>query len=126
MVKNIKLVAMGSIGTSMILGAVGQMFIKKGLNSLGNLEFSKGLFTSYVKIFFSPLVVVGLFTYFIGVFFWLYGLSKVDLSFAFPFVSLSYVLVFLLSWWVLGEELSMLRWTGLCVICLGVLLVGKS
>jgi len=120
------MLAMVCIITSMILGAVGQICIKRGLNLLGNIEFSSGLIVSYAKIFFSPYVLTGLFIYFIGVFFWLYGLSKVELSFAFPFVSLSYVLVFLLSWFALGESIPLLRWIGLMTICVGVFLVAKS
>ena len=126
MLTEIKLIALAFISMSMILGAVGQIFIKKGLNYLGGLDFSAGLVVTYLKIFLSPFVIIGISIYFIGVFFWLYGLSKVELSFAFPFVSLSYVLVFLLSWFFLGENIPLLRWVGLLTICIGVLLVGRS
>jgi len=121
-----KLTALAFISTSMILGAVGQLFIKKGLNYLGGLDFSSGILATYLKIFLSPFVITGIGIYFVGVFFWLYGLSKVELSFAFPFVSVSYVLVFLLSWFFLGESIPLLRWIGLATICCGVFLVGRS
>jgi drug/metabolite transporter (DMT)-like permease len=111
---------------SIIMGAAGQLFIKQGLNNLGGLDFSTGLVSAYMKIFLSPLIFLGILIYFLGVFFWLYGLSKVDLSFAFPFVSLSYVFVFLFSWWFLGENIPLLRWIGVLTICLGVFLVAKS
>jgi drug/metabolite transporter (DMT)-like permease len=111
---------------SILLGSVGQIFIKKGLNNLGSLDFSMGLIGSYSRIFLSPLIIFGIVIYFFGVFFWLYGLSKIELSFAFPFVSLSYILVFILSWFLLGENISLLRWVGLATICLGVFLVGRS
>lgn len=123
---NIKMIALAFISMSMILGAVGQLFIKKGLNYLGALDFSSGIVATYIKIFFSPFVMAGISIYFVGVFFWLYGLSKVELSFAFPFVSLSYVLVFLMSWAFLGETIPMTRWLGLLTICVGVFLVGRS
>jgi drug/metabolite transporter (DMT)-like permease len=115
-----------SLFSSIFLGVVGQVFIKKGLNIIGNLDFSRELVGSYLKIFFSPLVIVGISLYFLGVFFWLYALSKVDLSFAFPFVSLSYILVVLFSWLLLGESISYLRWAGVFVICIGVFLITKS
>jgi len=105
---------------------LGQVWIKKGINNLGQLDFSSALINTYLKVFLSPYVLLGIFVYYIGVFFWLYALSKVDLSFAFPFVSLSYVLVFFLSWWFLGEHISILRWIGIMTICFGVLIVGKS
>jgi drug/metabolite transporter (DMT)-like permease len=110
----------------MVLGVAGQLFIKKGLNLLGNINFASGIVSSYARIFFSPFVFIGISVYFLGVFFWLYALSKVDLSFAYPFVSLSYILVVFSSWWLLGESISMVRWTGILAICLGVFLISRS
>lgn len=121
-----KSISIFCILTSIFMGAIGQVWIKKGLNSLADLNFTSGIITSYLKIFLTPYVVLGLTVYALGVFFWLYGLSKVPLSFAFPFVSLSYVLVFLLSGYYLGEQITMLRWTGLATICVGVLIVSMS
>jgi drug/metabolite transporter (DMT)-like permease len=114
-----------SLFSSIFLGVVAQVFIKRGLNSLDALDFSR-VVESYVRVLFSPFVLVGLLLYFLGVFFWLYTLSKVELSFAFPFIGLSYVLVVLFSWVVLGESISYLRWIGVVVICLGVFLVSRS
>jgi len=115
-----------SLLISMFLGVIGQVFIKKGLTSLGSLDFSTALIRSFMKIFFSPFVILGISLYFLGVFFWLYALSKVDLSFAYPFVSVSYVLVVLLSWFMLGENISLLRWVGVVLICSGVFLISRS
>ena len=126
MTSDIKFSALTFILVSTILGAVGQIFIKRGLNHLGTLDISSGIVLMYLKIFLSPLVIAGIGTYFLGVFFWLYGLSKVELSFAFPFVSLSYVFVFLLSMFFLGESIPLMRWIGLLTICLGVVLVGRT
>lgn len=126
MFKDVKSLSILCIFVSIIIGALGQVWIKKGINNLGQLDFSSALINTYLKVFLSPYVLLGIFVYYIGVFFWLYALSKVDLSFAFPFVSLSYVLVFFLSWWFLGEHISILRWIGIMTICFGVLIVGKS
>jgi drug/metabolite transporter (DMT)-like permease len=108
------------------LGVVGQLFIKKGLNALGYVNFSAGLFSAYLRIYLSPFVILGSLLYFFSIFFWLYALSKVDLSFAYPFLALSYVLILFASWWLLGENVSFLRWIGVLIICSGVLLVSKS
>lgn len=111
---------------SMLFGVVGQLFIKRGLNNLGALDFAAGLVGSYLRVFLSPLVILGLGIYVLGVFFWLYALSKVDLSYAYPFVSLSYVLVILASWMFLGEHITPLRGAGVAAICVGVLLIARS
>jgi drug/metabolite transporter (DMT)-like permease len=115
-----------SLLISMFLGVIGQVFIKKGLTSLGSLDFSAALIGSFAKMFLTPFIILGLCLYCLGVFFWLYALSKVDLSFAYPFVSLSYVLVVLFSLFALGESISYIRWIGVFVICLGVFLISRS
>jgi drug/metabolite transporter (DMT)-like permease len=111
---------------AVLLAVIGQLLVKKGLNLLGPIDFSAGLIFSYLRIFTSPLVIVGTLSYTSSIFFWLYALAKVNLSFAYPFLALSYVLVILASWLVLGEHIPLLRWVGVFVICLGVLLVAKS
>ena len=108
------------------IGVVGQILIKKGLNLLGDINFSGGFVHSYLKIFFAPYVILGVLTYFCSIFFWLYALSKVDLSFAYPFLALSYVFIVLASQYYLGEIVPFIRWIGVLVICFGVLIVSKS
>lgn len=108
------------------IGVIGQILIKKGLNLLGNINFSGGFVHSYLKIFFAPYVILGVLTYVCSIFFWLYALSKVDLSFAYPFLAISYVLIVLASQFFLGENVPFLRWIGVLVICVGVFLVSKS
>jgi drug/metabolite transporter (DMT)-like permease len=115
-----------SILISVIVVVAGQVCIKKGLNSLEDIDFASSILLAYLKIFLSPFVVLGISLYIIGVFFWLYALSKVDLSYAYPFTALSYVLVAFLSSFLLGEQISAIRWTGIIGICLGVLLISRG
>jgi len=115
-----------SLLIAVVVSVIGQLFVKKGLNLLGNLDFSKGVIIVFSKMVVSPYVLLGFGIYFLAVFFWLYALTKVDLSFAYPFLALSYVLVILLSWLFLGENISYLRLVGVLVICFGVFIVSKS
>ncbi len=57
---------------------------------------------------------------------WTVVLSKLDLSLAYPMVSMSYVLVVFLSWLILKEPVNVMRIAGLVVICGGVLLISRS
>jgi uncharacterized membrane protein len=50
----------------------------------------------------------------------------VALSFAYPFVSMSYVLIILASRVLLGEPVSLLRWVGVLVICAGIIIVSRT
>ena len=68
----------------------------------------------------------GFVVYFISALIWISILSKAELSWAFPMLSLSYVLTALLSPMVLHESFSAYRLIGTFVICLGVFLVYKT
>ncbi len=111
---------------AVFIGVVSQLMVKKGLNLLGPLDFSTGLLRNYLKMFASPYVFWGIIIYCLSIFFWLYALSRVDLSFAYPFLAVSYVLILLFSWMFLGESISMLRIAGVVVICFGVFLISQS
>jgi drug/metabolite transporter (DMT)-like permease len=65
-------------------------------------------------------VVVGLLLYVASTLFWIFALSGMDLSFAYPVASVQYVLVFLGAWYFFGEIVSWLRLGGMALICLGV------
>lgn len=53
-------------------------------------------------------------------------LTWADYSYVQPATSLSYASVTLLSYLILGEAISPLRWLGVAVICLGVFVVGRT
>ncbi len=111
---------------AVFLAVVAQICVKMGLNVLGTIDFASGIFLAYLKIFLTPLVLLGCFIYALSSFLWIYSLSKVDLSFAYPFLALSYVLIIIASWLFLGEKIPFLRWVGLFVICSGVIIISRS
>lgn len=53
-------------------------------------------------------------------------LTWADYSYVQPATSLSYLSITILSFLLLGEQISPLRWLGVTVICLGVFLVGRT
>ena len=57
---------------------------------------------------------------------WLAVLSRTSLSFAYPFASLSYVLILLADKFVLDETIPGLRWVGVFFIMLGIVLVAQT
>ena len=78
------------------------------------------------QILLVPEVLLALPIYAIGLVIWLIVLTKVDLSYAYPFLSSSYLLIFLSSWLILGEEITSMRWIGLIFISIGLIFVGLS
>lgn len=108
-------------------GVAGQLMLKHGMAQMGTLEISGSAMPLIAwRMLTSPWVVGGLAIYLSGTFFWLLALNRVDLSFAFPFASLSYVFTFLGAWLLLGERISMPRGLGMLVIVIGILLVART
>lgn len=109
------------------LGVIGQMMLKQGMGAMGPLALTLETAPGIVwRIVTSPMVIGGLLVYGIGTFFWLVTLSRIDLSVAYPFVSLNHIIIFLLAWLVLHEQVNPLRAAGVIVICAGMLMVARS
>ena len=120
-------IAITYILVSVILGAVGQLLLKQGMGSMGPLGISiDGLGGLLWKIGTNLYVVSGLFIYVLGTLFWLVALSRVELSFAYPFASLSYLVMLAASWGLFHENISLLRLIGTLVIVFGVLIISRG
>lgn len=112
---------------STLLGVIGQTLLKVGMTRLGPQSISAdGAAAILLRIAFNPYVVGGLLLYVGGTFFWLVAMSRVQLSYLYPFASLSYVLLMVVAWGVFREQISPLRLIGALTICLGVILVARS
>ena len=118
--------SVGLIGLSIVTGVAGQTAIKKGVSQSGTADGADGLMGLVKMIVGSPLVLLGLFFYGLGALAWIAALTRLDLSVAYPFLALNFVLVALSSWLILGERVPLLRWLGIAVICVGILLVAAS
>jgi drug/metabolite transporter (DMT)-like permease len=112
---------------SVLSGAIGQVLLKKGMGSMGPLTLSLDQLDSILwRIATNPYVITGLAIYVSGMVFWLTALSRVDLSYAYPFASLSYILMLAASWLLFHENVTSLRLLGTLLICLGVFLISRS
>ena len=80
----------------------------------------------YAKIIFTPYVFLGMLLYFVSSLIWLVVLSRIPLSFAYPMLSLGYVFILFASALFFKEHISLVRWAGVFVICLGVFLISRS
>ena len=112
---------------SVVGGAIGQLLLKKGMNNLGEMTLTVNeLGTALWRMATNPFVFFGLLIYVISVVFWLVALSRVDLSYAYPFASLSYIIMLIASWLLFNEHISLMRIIGTLVICAGVWLIYRS
>jgi len=117
---------LGLILLSGVLAVTGQFILKLGMASVGPMTLGVDTLATVVPAVVNPLVVLGLLVYVSGTFFWLLVLSRVDLSYAYPFASLNYIVVLLGSWLLLGEQVSLVRMVGVLSICLGVWAISRT
>ena len=111
---------------SVTTAVAGQTAIKIGVSQPGASEAAGSIGSLVGMILTSPMVLLGLMLYALGALAWIAVLARVDLSLAYPFLALNFVLVALVSKFVLGETIPPLRWAGIAVICVGILVVAKS
>ncbi|MDD2422395.1 MAG: multidrug resistance protein [Heliobacteriaceae bacterium] len=113
---------------SVFFGAGGQVLLKLGANRLvfGQATLWQNLGQVGLQMAKNPLLIGGIFLFAVSSFIWIIAVAKIELSIAYPMVSLGYGLVLLASWGLLGESVSWLRVSGVLVICLGVIMVAQS
>jgi len=113
-----------AILTCVILNSIAQILLKFGMRNFGkNLSLSITVIPSLIS---NMYVIFGAVLYAMSFILWLYVLSKVKVSYAYPFISLSYVLVAVLGTFMLGEKLTISAWLGICFVVIGVVLIGVS
>jgi multidrug transporter EmrE-like cation transporter len=119
--------AISYILISVLAGGIGQILLKHGMNRMGAVTLSVGdVGGILLRLATNPYVVGGLTLYACGTVFWLAALSRVDLSYAYPFASLSYVVMLVAAWQLFDEGISVLRIVGTVIIATGVLIVSRS
>ncbi len=112
---------------NVLIGSVGQISLRYGASHLGNLHTGSGVSAGLIgalKGIFTPYIFGGLLLYAISAVIWIFVLNQVSLSFAYPMISMSYVLVVVLSSLILHEKVPMITVGGLALIVMGVSLIG--
>ena len=74
----------------------------------------------------SPYIIFGFIAYGISIILWLWVLSKVDVSLAYPFQALGYIVVTILAWLIFQENINLTRIIALIFISLGLIILAFS
>jgi len=109
------------LGSSILMGACGQVLLKCGVNRLGqiNLNWPEILNTIF-RIFSNIWILTGILFFVSSMILWIKVISTMDLSKAYPSVSLSYIIVFIMSIFLFHESISLDKIIGLLLISAGV------
>jgi undecaprenyl phosphate-alpha-L-ara4N flippase subunit ArnE len=113
---------------SIVSGAVGQIFFKRGTKTLAPLErYSIGyLFSFFKSAFLQPFIWLGVIAMTLNFFSWLLLLSRADVSWALPMRSIQYILVALFALIFLKEAVKRERWLGIGFITCGIFFMLRS
>lgn len=117
----------GFIFTGICLNAVAQLLLKAGTNAVGAIHLTaENWFATGVKLATQLPIIGGLTCYVLSVVVWIIGLSRVDVTIAYPLLSLGYIINAIGAWYFLGEAVSLQRIVAITVIIVGVALLTRS
>ncbi|MFS8980944.1 EamA family transporter [Cupriavidus necator] len=115
------------IFSGVLLNAAAQLLLKAGVNAIGAITLDRGtLLVTALRVLTQWPVLAGLTLYVVSVGVWIVGLSRVDVSIAYPMLSLGYVVNALAAWYLFGEMIGPLRVAGILLILAGVFLIARS
>lgn len=119
------------MGYIYILGCIvftvyGQLVLKWRMNLKGALpEALDDKLVFMAKLFLDPWLISGFGAAFVASLFWMAAMTKFELSFAYPFMSLSFLIVFILSIWLFGEAFTWGKLIGLSMVVAGLIVSVK-
>lgn len=120
-------VTLSLILATVTASACAQLALKLGMSSPAVAAAAQGgVKALFLAVASSPLVWTGLTIYGTSIAVWLWVLSKVDLSLAYPFVGVSFIVVMLFGVFLLQETVGPLRIIGTFLITAGCILVARS
>jgi len=121
------LTTFGFILTGVFLNALAQLLLKAGTRAVGVIHLGMdNWFTTGLKLATQVPIIGGLTCYVISVVVWIVALSRVDVTIAYPMLSIGYVINALGAWYFLGEVVTAQRMLAIGVIVIGVILLTRS
>ena len=110
-----------------LLNAGAQLLLKAGTNSIGQFEFNlANALPVGMKVAMQPYILGGITCYVVSVIVWIMALSRVEVSIAYPMLSIGYVVNAVAAYFLFGEAVTVQRLAGIGIIVLGVYVVARS
>jgi len=110
-----------------LLNAAAQLALKQGMRTIGSFAFSlESVIPIGARVALNPFIIVACICYVVSIIVWIMVLSRVEVSYAYPLLSIGYIVVALAGQALFGEVVGSVRWAGILIICLGVYLITRS
>src|SRR5471032_2674843 len=117
----------GFIVFGVLLNAVAQLLLKAGARNVGEIHLTlQNLVSVGIKVATQWPIIGWLTCYVLSVVLWIVALSRVDVSVAYPMLSLGYVVAAVGAWYLFGEALSVQRLLAIFVILVGVAWLART
>jgi len=105
----------------------GQLILKWRIVRYGHLpEVLSDKIAFLLKLLLDPFILSGFLSAFVASLFWMAAISKFDVSYAYPFMSSSFVIVFVLAAVLFNEPVNLPKIVGLALIMLGILITSSA
>lgn len=112
---------------TIVLTVFGQIAIKMQVAKAGALPAEPGAKLAFLlQLLLNPWIIAAFAAAFLASVFWMGAMTKFQLSHAYPFMALNFVIVLLLSAWLFHEPLSVTRMAGVALICLGTIIASQG
>lgn len=108
---------------SIFCSALAQIMLKLGM---GRVQIDAINLPSLISLFLNPFIVAGMALYVTAMLIWLYVLKHVNVSYAYPFTALGFVLVVAIGYFGLKEQVTALQLAGMGLIIAGIFLIARS
>ncbi len=120
-------VAFALVLSGVLLNACAQLLIKAGAETAGHFAFTAGnIWRAGLHFALQWQILLGLGCYAVSVVVWILALTRVQVSVAYPMLSLGYVVTAFAAWWLFGEAMTLQKLMGIAVIIVGVVIVARS
>lgn len=110
-----------------LLNAFAQLVLKKGMSQIGAIQIDMSSIISMLfKVSTNFYIFLGLLFYVISFVVWLMVLSRVEVSYAYPFLSIGYIIAAIVGYYYFGEAMTLSKISGILIICLGVFILYRN
>jgi multidrug transporter EmrE-like cation transporter len=120
------IIAFALLLTGVLLNAAAQLLLKAGTNATGVLSLDGAWSSTLWRVATEIHFIMGVLLYGVSVVVWIFGLSRVPVSVAYPMLSIGYIVNAVLAHYLFGEAVTATRWLGIAFIIVGVWLVARS
>jgi multidrug transporter EmrE-like cation transporter len=112
---------------SVSLNATAQIALRKTMLALGSLPLAASDLIAFIAaVLLNLWFLLGMGCYAVSIGLWLVVLSKLEVSAAYPLLSIGYVITAVIGFFFMDESVGILRVSGLGLICTGLVLISRS